>query len=315
MSKLPVLLIAFLRLDATISLIEKLQSFGVKKLYIALDRGRNANEIRLQEEFLGKVEKLSKLGVTEVNVWKRKENLGLATSVVTAVDWFFENERQGVIIEDDLEFNEDFLDFCSEALQKALRIEDVWMVAGSNFYSSDGTMSIRAINYPMIWGWATTSEKWQLMRSSYREPSILEFLCRPSARIGFFWSGSLRANRGIVNTWDLPLAFQMLQNSKLCILPPVNLVSNIGVDSKSSHTLQDVFPLNYRVENLGIGGILWKMPLREEIDQVNKFYERNVFMIYKRHILSPLKSSIEKALSFRHKRNQLLRSIESVDWK
>lgn len=315
MNKLPVLLIAFLRLDAIISLIEKLQMFGVEKVYIALDGGRNTSEILLQEEFLSKVEKLSKFGITKLNVWKREENLGLATAVVTAIDWFFDNEKHGVIIEDDLEFNEDFLNFCSEALKNVLLIEDVWMVAGSNFYSRDGAMSIRAITYPMIWGWATTSEKWQLMRSSYREPSILEFLCMPSARVGFFWSGSIRANRGMVNTWDLPLAFKMLQNSKLCILPPVNLVSNIGVDSKSSHTLQDVFPLNYKVENLGIGGVVWNIPPREEIDQANKFYERNVFMIYKRHILSPLKSTIEKVLSFRHKKNQLLRSIERVDWK
>jgi GR25 family glycosyltransferase involved in LPS biosynthesis len=234
---------------------------------------------------------------------------------VTAVDWFFENETQGIIIEDDLEFNEDFLVFCSEALKRFLRANNVWMISGSNFFHEKNTMSTLAITYPMIWGWATSREKWQLMRSSYREPSVLEFIKRPNSRNGFFWSGSKRANQGIVNTWDLPIAFKMQRNSKLCILPPVNLVSNVGVDSKSSHTLNDVFPLNHRVGKLEISDVVWSIPSFREINRVNKFYEQKVFMVRKRHILSPVKLVIERVLASHNQSNHLLRSVEIVEQK
>jgi len=48
---------------------------------------------------------------------------------------------------------------------------------------------------------------------------------------------------GKLDTWDYQWAFSILIQNGLCILPNVNMVSNIGCNSEATHTKNELLPL------------------------------------------------------------------------
>ena len=109
---LPVLITAFLREEKTLTLFESLVSMGTHRVYISMDKGRNSEEISRQSIFLEKLKVLGDRYQVVLRIRVNQRNQGLAVSVMTAADWFFQQEEFGVILEDDLVPSRKFLDFC-----------------------------------------------------------------------------------------------------------------------------------------------------------------------------------------------------------
>ena len=71
----------------------------------------------------------------------RTENLGCKQAVSSAITWFFDNEPEGIILEDDSPPTLSFFWFCQELLVRFRHDERVWQVCGtamldSSFYDS-----------------------------------------------------------------------------------------------------------------------------------------------------------------------------------
>ena len=82
---------------------------GIKKIYAAIDGPKIGQEgSDLIESTLKKV--CAKYDL-QLLIWRRKTNLGLAASVISGIDWFFNLEDEGIIVEDDLVFSPDFVKF------------------------------------------------------------------------------------------------------------------------------------------------------------------------------------------------------------
>jgi hypothetical protein len=81
----------------------------------------------------------------------------------------------------------------------------------------------------------------------------------------------------------------MLARNKLCILPDVNLVTNVGSDIHSTHTKSSSFPLNFPTYRTRIEVMPSVLSVSSTVKKSNQFLENNVFGIRYRHILSPLK--------------------------
>ena len=64
-----ILIIAFLRKDNLLKIIENAISNGVKEIYLAIDGARNEKEHEMQEKMLEKVEELRIHG-NKINMWK-----------------------------------------------------------------------------------------------------------------------------------------------------------------------------------------------------------------------------------------------------
>ena len=100
--KTPVLLLVFNRLDVTKQVFESIKQAEPPKLYLAADGARPGIE--------GEGEKVKAVRdyIVSNTDWKcevktlfREENLGCKYAVSGAINWFFENEEQGMILEDD----------------------------------------------------------------------------------------------------------------------------------------------------------------------------------------------------------------------
>jgi hypothetical protein len=245
----PVLIVAYSRHENVVELINNLSAQGVKDIYLAIDGPRNGNT-ELQSKIESAAQGIAvQLGI-EVRIWKRDVNLGPAVSVITAIDWFFENVEAGIILEDDLFLSPDAVHYFQTSLVRYSTVERVFMVSGSNYFETETPNSeVLATHYPVIWGWATWANRWSDYRTAMNSLHRVNIPGSISER--WFWKiGTRRCLIGIKDAWDIPLAAYQLSVGRLTLIPPVNLVSNRGADDFAGNTHIDEWPLNIPVNTL-----------------------------------------------------------------
>ena len=99
---IPILFIIFKRPTVSITAFKKIQKVKPTKLYIASDGWREnvANEKKLVEETRNLI--LSQINWNcEIKLKFENSNLGCAHGVYSAINWLFQNEEMGIILEDD----------------------------------------------------------------------------------------------------------------------------------------------------------------------------------------------------------------------
>jgi len=284
-TEIPVLVVAFIRPKETLQLLSKLVQLGVSNIYISIDGPRNDIDSSLQQLMTAQIEKYLSTEKIEWHIQHERQNLGVRKGVLNGLDWFFSEEKLGIILEDDLSIESDFLTYCSYYLGEIDRFQEIWMISGMQLldeYSSSPTHILS--NYPMIWGWATTANKWKEMRKSVVSQKPLSPKSFGFQR-SYFWNrGFSKVNSGELDTWDLPLALSFLYNRRFCLISNQNLVKNIGFGPEASHTSNAKFPLNHPIGSLDFKA----MSKLEEIVYSKEYdfnLERKVFKFKLRHFL------------------------------
>lgn len=243
----PVLLIAFNRPDEFTALIERLRETQPRHLYVAIDgpRAGNADDAINVSRCRDLVATID--WTQDVRTNFQEHNLGCGRGVATALNWFFESEERGIILEDDILPQPSFFDFCSELLDRFEDDDRVFAISGCNFvppaHQSQPASSYRFSRVPHIWGWATWRRSWDLYRfdmSEWTTRMSNRRLWRVSGRSpsGFvFWRSifDLMA-RQQVDTWDMQLVFEGMVRDMWTATSNVNLVDNIGFGGEATHT-------------------------------------------------------------------------------
>lgn len=279
----PVLIVAYSRHENVVRLIKNLHLQGVQLVYLAIDGSKNGNA-ELQTKIESSAKSLAdKLGI-EIVIWKRDVNLGPAVSVITAIDWFFQNVSAGIILEDDLFLSSDTVQFFEESLKSFQAVEEIFMVAGSNFFADEKSLlDLYSTHYPVIWGWATWADRWRDYRTALN--SFHPVRVPGSISEQWFWEiGARRCLNGIKDAWDIPLAAYQLSVGKLTILPPVNLISNRGADAFAGNTHVDEWPLNSPVNKLNSASLIFTLLANaessvESINSMDKLFRNRVYKI------------------------------------
>ena len=156
-SKKPVLLIAWKRPKHLKKVIESLRLYRPSKIYFACDGPREELEEKI------KVEKTRAIIDNEINwpckIYKliRERNKGCKLAVSEAISWFFSENDEGIILEDDCVPNPFFYNYCEELLNKYRNNKSIISVSGNNFQEGNliGDGSYYLSKYTHIWGWAT----------------------------------------------------------------------------------------------------------------------------------------------------------------
>ena len=89
------------------------------------------------------------------------ENRGCKEGCERAIDWFFMNENDGIIIEDDIAPSESFIKYCEELLDAYRKDKRIGMICGTSYHSIiglTGDYTFGRIGH--VWGWATWSDRW-----------------------------------------------------------------------------------------------------------------------------------------------------------
>lgn len=278
----PALVITYSRFQGLKNVVDSCIRAGVTRIYVCIDGPRDLQTAEIQMQMRSFISSISTSTGTEITVWQRKENLGIAVSVITAIDWFFSHEDSGLILEDDLEISDSFLKFSENALSFFSKSEKILMVSGNRYDGNSKTTPV-LVSYPQTWGWATWRHKWLRIRESMiLHPSKNSKSIKGHTKR--FWQvGSSRVWAGYIDTWDLLVAYSMLREEMYCLLPPENLVSNVGNDSFSTHTTDGSFPIGVPVTEIDVTKIGFDGFVESPNVIADKFLEQNVFRIYQRH--------------------------------
>jgi hypothetical protein len=244
--KSPVLYLVFNRIDETIESFEIIRRAKPPRLYIAADGPRKA--VSGEAEVCDSVRKI----VTNVD-WDcevftlfRDSNLGCKTAIVNAINWFFEFESEGVILEDDVIPNTDFFSFCDILLERYRDNEDIKAINGFNQFGQGVTSNSYFYSrgfYP--WGWATWKSRW----TNYKDNNInvsrlddkdIREIYHKAAIEGVKFNLNI-INKGILDTWDYQMVYMIMDQKGFVVTPYANLTSNIGVNGAHSTNNQNIF--------------------------------------------------------------------------
>lgn len=241
----PILLLLFNRPDTTEKVFEAIARVKPAHLFVAADGPRPEKEGEL-EKCLAARDVVNRVDWDcDVKTLFRDENLGCKQAVSSAIDWFFEQVEEGIILEDDCLPSESFFSFCDELLDRYRDDSRVMMISGNNFQDGfrRGHDSYYFSRIFHIWGWATWRRAWNLydkeMRGFSESDGLQIEALFQDRNIALWWMYLfLQVHCGVLNSWAYPWVYSCLVNNGLSIVPQKNLVTNIGFGLEGTHTKQ-----------------------------------------------------------------------------
>jgi len=249
--KSPVLFLTYRRYRTAALVFEAIREAKTPKLYFASNAPNPDNEG--EDQLVEQVRNLLKLvdWPCEVYTLFHEKHLSVKYSIPTAIDWFFENEEEGIILEDDCLPHPDFFTFCDNLLTRYAQDERVWVITGDDFQDGikRGDGSYYFSRYNDVWGWASWRRAWEKADMDIRfwpewksSTAWKAFWPDPVAR-GYWEKIFDHMYRAEIDTWDYPWTASVWYHGGLTATPNVNLVSNIGFGSDATHTVSADSPL------------------------------------------------------------------------
>jgi hypothetical protein len=241
----PVLFLVFNRPETTRQVFETIRQARPPRLYIAADGPRDdkPGEPGVCEKVRGIATAVD--WPCEVRTLFREKNLGCGAAVSGAIDWFFEHEPEGIILEDDCLPDQSFFRFCEEVLERYRTEPSVMMISGGFYLGEQYEIagSYFFSKHVDIWGWASWRRAWQYnnpkmtLWPNLRDSDWLMRIGNGHSDFGEFWTEVFdTVHSGRLDTWDYQWVFSCWLQNGLTIVPSRNLVKNIGFGDDAAHT-------------------------------------------------------------------------------
>ncbi|MBP9818065.1 glycosyl transferase [Candidatus Shapirobacteria bacterium] len=229
----PILLIGFNRPDLIKIVIDQIGKIEPSKLYIAIDGPRN----RFDEEKIDEIKRSIKniKWKCDLKVKFQKDNLGCKYGPVVAMNWFFEHEEMGIILEDDVLADKTFFYFAQELLIEYKNDKRVGSISGNNFQfghkNSDDSYYFSRYSHSCGWAtWRRVWEKYDIEINSWSKNSEILDKVFAGWWERFYWRlifNGIKTGE-IDSAWDYQWNLMMWTEGMLGIIPNQNLVNNIG---------------------------------------------------------------------------------------
>eukprot|EP01133_Synstelium_polycarpum_P004714 gene4714-5501_t len=186
-------------------------------------------------------------GFKSIELIERKQNMGLADSVIAGVSRLVKDYKQVIVFEDDLISSPYTLTYFNEALNRYRNQEQV-MHIGAYMYPLKENNLPDSFFYRVAtsWGWATWDRAWQ-----HFEPNIDVLLNQfdSSKKHAFsiektmnFWKQMQDFKNGKNNSWAIRWYASIFLKGGLTLNPAQSLVNNIGHDGTGVHSgINDIY--------------------------------------------------------------------------
>ncbi len=240
-----VLFLVFNRPDTTRQVFEAIRAARPLRLYVAAD-GPRANRPDEAQRCADVRRIATKVDwPCEVKTLFRDQNLGCNKGCAGGIGWFFENEEEGIILEDDVLPLPTFFVYCDELLERYRHDEHVAMISGCNTISHRFTPkeSYFFSRYSLFWGWAGWRRAWQrhdvLMKGwpTWRDQGGLANVPGGNRLFEAYWRRAFdAAYGGKIDTWDFQWTFSCWKMGRLSIVPAHNQTRNLGFGLDATHT-------------------------------------------------------------------------------
>ena len=262
------LLLVFNRPDTTAQVFAAVRAARPARLYVAADgaRAQRAGEAQLVEQARAIASAVD--WPCELRTRFRERNLGCRQSVSEAIGWFFEQEPEGIVLEDDCVPAPAFFPYCAELLARYRDDERIGIVCGTALGDLGGLGLLWDdedyvySRYPSVWGWASWRRVWRdydvgMAQWARRREDILALTAhgRLRARQGAIYD---RVAAGAIDTWDYQVSYLLWTTQRLAIAPRGNLIENVGFRADATHTRH----AGLLAQRARLGGATLANPLR-----------------------------------------------------
>lgn len=186
-------------------------------------------------------------GFKAVKIIERKENLGLANSIIAGVTELVELYGHVIVFEDDLVTSPYTLRFFNDALNR-YKDEERVMHIGSYMYPLKENQLPETFFYQVAssWGWATWASAWKNFEPDINT-LIKQFDKKKIARFSMdhkmnFWKQIKEFKAGKNNSWAIRWYASIFLKGGLTLNPSHSLVNNIGHDGTGVHSgINDIY--------------------------------------------------------------------------
>lgn len=245
----PVLFLIFNRPLTTARVFDTIRQARPSRLYVAADGPRK--NMRDEQDHCNASRQIATSidWPCEIKTLFRESNLGCKVAVSSGIDWFFQHEEEGIILEDDILPQNTFFPLCNELLEKYRNSEEIAMISGCNLIANYLTENksyffSRSIH---IWGWATWKRAWKhydvTMKDwpNWEKNDGFKKMGNTSYPFRRHWKKAFHETyHGAIDTWDYQWVFTCWKCNFLSIIPNINQTLNIGFGSDASHTAYNV---------------------------------------------------------------------------
>jgi hypothetical protein len=163
-------------------------------------------------------------------------------AVSGAIDWFFENEEMGIILEDDILPSQSFFYFCEDLLIRYKDDTRVGQISGFNYGYKNSNLKYDYFfsKYGFIWGWASWRSSWKYydIKMKYHIEAKKIGLYNNYFKFNIYQQinnfNSVFDN--MLDTWDYQWSYSRFINNLYTVVPSKNLIFNIGFGDEATHT-------------------------------------------------------------------------------
>lgn len=239
----PIVLFVYNRLEHTKRAIEALKKNDLaneSELFIYSDGPKKKEErekIEHVREYICQIE-----GFKKVSIIERKENWGLAKSIVAGVTEIIENYEKIIVLEDDLITHKDFLKFMNEGLSKYKDDLRVYCLSGYSYVGEE----MKDTGYYFLkicssWSWGTWKDRWEQydVLCEGWDKLITDKKLRKKFNYDHsypFYNLLRRQMRdNTTNSWAIKWYWTVFKNDGLTLYPAKPLVINDGFDGTGEH--------------------------------------------------------------------------------
>ena len=243
----PVLFVVFNRIKTVEKTFAAIRSAAPARLFIAADGPRE--NVPGESEKCEEVRNFILKNIDwdcEVKTRFLEKNLGCRKAVSSAVDWFFSEVEEGVILEDDCLPGADFFRYAAAALAFYRNDQKVMHINGSAFITPEdpGENCAYLYRYAHIGGWASWRRAWKHYDVDVKnfDPQKMYEVFPDDRKQAARWNEILKnviAEKPGFNTWDFQWTYAVMVQNSWCVSPVCNLISNIGTE-QSTHDMDSV---------------------------------------------------------------------------
>ena len=246
--KKPVLVITFNRPDFTQRVLAAVRQYHPERLFVFQDGARTSHPS--DTEACEQVRKVIETAVDwpcELSTYYSEKNLGCGPGPAAALDWFFQQNENGIILEDDAIPHPDFFEYAATLLDKYADDPQVRAIGSMNVDRhpwGNGSYYFSMMNRNLC-AWASWRRAWDdfdirlLSTSVYKlRKSLRAYGCGVLERE--YWCDRLREvhKDGVGgSSWDMQFLMSIWLNQGKGIVPNVNLASNVGTTDNATHAM------------------------------------------------------------------------------
>lgn len=235
----PVVLTIFNRPDFTARLVAALRPIRPKRIFVLADAPRPDHPAD-PEACRGARSAVEAIDWPCAIEWRvAASNLGCTRSTIAGLDWVFDQVDEAVVFDDDTIPAPDFLPWCAAMLDRYRRDTEIGHVSGRNElgrWPTEGADHL-ITRRGSLWGWATWARSWTAFRASDLNAAGQSAAPDDDQLVADHLASIHSALRGgHVVSWDLTWSLAADRAGRLAVLPPENLIRNIGFGSEATRT-------------------------------------------------------------------------------